>query len=296
MGKSVANAYPVAKATFSEADAILKTDFSKLIFDGPEADLNDTYNTQAALFVTSVATLRALQQEVPEAVPAFTAGHSLGEFTALVSAGALNFADGLRLVRARGRLMREAGEHNPGGMGAVLGLGVEQVTAICEQSASETGGAIVIANDNCPGQVVISGRGEAVDRALELAKETGAKRALRLALSVAAHSPLMASAAEAFRAELTQVRFSAPRHPIYGNVSAAPLPTPQAIVDELEAQIMAPVRWTASVQAMIADGVTTFVEIGAGEVLSGLIKRIDHSATRVTVKDEPSLKAFVESI
>ncbi len=295
MGKSVADAYPVARATFDEADAALQTDFSTMIFDGPEAALNDTYNTQAALFITGVATLRALQQELPEAVPAFTAGHSLGEFTALVSAGVISFGDALKLVRERGRLMREAGELNPGGMGAFIGLTVEQAQSICEAAAKETGGAIVIANDNCPGQVVISGNGEAVDRALELGKDAGAKRALRLALSVAAHSPLMASAAEAFKAELQQVSLSAPTHPIYGNVTAAPLPTPQAIVEELEAQIMAPVRWTESVQAMIADGAQTFVEIGAGDVLSGLVKRIDRSVNRVTVNDEASLKAFVQS-
>ncbi|MEM6280679.1 MAG: ACP S-malonyltransferase [Chloroflexota bacterium] len=294
MGKSVADAYPVAMDTFKEADDILETNFSGLIFDGPLDELNDTYNTQASLFVTSVATLRALQQEMPEAVPAFAAGHSLGEFTALVAAGSISYPEGLRLVRERGRLMKLAGETNPGGMGAFLGLSVEKAQEICEQAGKAADEDLVIANDNCPGQVVISGGANAVEKALELGKEAGAKRALKLALSVAAHSPLMESAAETFKGELAKVEFKAPAFPVYGNVSAAPLNTPDEIVTELESQVVAAVRWTESVQAMIADGARTFVEIGVGEVLSGLVKRIDRSTNRITVKDAQSLQALLQ--
>lgn len=294
MGKSVAEAFPAAKQTFEQADEILETHFSHLIFDGPLEELNDTYNTQAALFVVGVATLRALQTEMPEAVPGFAAGHSLGEFTALVSAGALTFEDGLRLVRERGRLMKIAGEEQPGSMGAFIGLSVEQAREICESAAKSTGEELVIANDNCPGQVVISGGSGAVEAALELGKAQGAKRAVKLALSVAAHSPLMKPAAESFKEELRKVTFSTPQYPVYGNVNAAPLATPADIVAELEAQIVAPVRWTESVQAMIADGAETFVEIGAGDVLSGLVKRIDRKVNRMTVNNEESLRQFVQ--
>lgn len=295
MGKSIADTYPAAMRTYEEANDILQTDFADLIFNGPKDVLNDTYNTQAALYVVSIATLRALQQELGDVAPAFAAGHSLGEFTALVNAGALGFEDGLRLVRERGRLMQVAGEENPGGMGAFLGLDVDTAQTICEKADAETGEAIVIANDNCPGQVVISGGAKAVDRALELGKAAGAKRALRLALSVAAHSPLMQSAAATFKEELRKIDFKEPAFPVYGNVSAAPLHTPQDIIAELEAQVVAPVRWNESVQAMIADGADTFVEIGAGDVLSGLIRRIDRSVTRITVNSADSLQQFTQT-
>ncbi len=295
MGQSVAEAYPVAKQTFEEADDILQTNFIDLIFTGPEDDLNDTYNTQASLYVVSVATLRALQKEAPQAVPAFAAGHSLGEFTALVCAGSLSFADGLRLVRERGRLMKVAGETNPGGMGAFLGLDLEKAREICNDAATETGQDIVIANDNCPGQVVISGGAVAVDKALELGKAAGAKRALRLALSVAAHSPLMQSAAEQFKQELNKVTFEPPKLAVYGNVSTEPLKTPADIIAELEKQVVAPVRWTESVQAMIRDGAETFVEIGVGDVLSGLVRRIDRSVSRKSVNDAKSMTGFLEN-
>lgn len=295
MGQSVAAAYPVARQTFEEADDILQMKFSDLIFTGPEDELNDTYNTQASLYVVSVATLRALQNEMPQAVPAFAAGHSLGEFTALVCAGALSFADGLRLVRERGRLMKVAGETHPGGMGAFLGLDLERARAICEEAGAATGEDLVIANDNCPGQVVISGGAAAVDKALELGKAAGAKRALRLALSVAAHSPLMHAAAEQFKAELHKVTFTPPQLAVYGNVSTEPLRTPADIVAELEQQIVAPVRWTASVQAMIRDGAATFIEIGVGDVLSGLVRRIDRSAARESINDADSMARFLEN-
>lgn len=295
MGKSVYETYPIARETFEEADDILQTAFSKLLFEGPLEELNDTYNTQASLFITSIATLRALQQHYPEAVPAFAAGHSLGEFTALVAAGSLSFSDGLRLVRERGRLMKLAGETNPGSMGAFLGLDVAKAESICQDASAATGEDLVIANDNCPGQVVISGGAAAVEKAMELGKAQGAKRAVKLALSVAAHSPLMQSAAEQFTHELEKVTFTKPQFPVYGNVSAAPLPTPNDIIHELTRQIVAPVRWTESVQAMIADGATSFVEIGNGDVLSGLVRRIDRSVNRLVIQDADSLTGFLEN-
>lgn len=293
MGERVASAYPAARATFDEADDILGVAFSDLCFHGPEDALNDTYNTQSALFVVGVATLRALQSELPDAVPGYAAGHSLGEFTALVCAGALSFEDGLRLVRERGRLMKEAGESNPGGMAAFLGLSVEKAEAICEQASQETSEPLVLANDNCPGQVVISGGIRAVERALELGPEAGAKRSIRLALSVAAHSPLMEPAAEVFRGLLKDVTFQAPDLPVYGNVSAAPLATVDDIRAELEEQILKPVRWTESMQQMIADGAETFVEIGSRDVLSGLLRRIDRTKRGIPVNSDESLAEFV---
>ena len=295
MGQSVAQAYPVAKQTFEEADDILQTHFTGLIFNGPEDQLNDTYNTQASLYVVSVATLRAIQQEAPQAVPTFAAGHSLGEFTALVCAGSLTFADGLRLVRERGRLMKVAGETNPGGMGAFLGLDLAKAQEICEAASKATKEDLVIANDNCPGQVVISGGAAAVDQALELGKAAGAKRALRLALSVAAHSPLMHPAAQQFKVELRNVSFNTPQLAVYGNVSAAPLKTVDNIITELEQQIVAPVRWTESVQAMIRDGATTFIEVGVGDVLSGLVRRIDRSITRKSINNAENVASFLEN-
>lgn len=294
MGKSVAEYFAIARQTFEEADDILKTNFSQLLFEGPLEELNDTYNTQSALYVVSVATLRALQERVPEAVPSFAAGHSLGEFTALVCAGSLTFAEGLRLVRERGRLMKEAGETHPGGMGAFLGLEVASAQEICQQASAQTGQALVVANDNCPGQVVISGGAAAVETALELGKAAGAKRAVKLALSVAAHSPLMQSAAEQFKRELQTVTFRAPAFAVYGNVSAAPLNTPAEIVSELEEQIVAPVRWTESVMAMVADGAKTFVEVGTGDVLSGLIRRIERGAGREVINSAETLNKFSE--
>lgn len=295
MGSSVAAAFPAARAIFDEADDILNIPFSKMLFEGPEADLNDTYNTQAALFVVGVATLGALQAQLPEATPAMAAGHSLGEFTALVAAKSLSFAEGLRLVRERGRLMKLAGETHPGSMAALLGLETQQVAALCEQAALDSGEVLVVANDNCPGQVVISGGSAAVDRALVLASESGAKRSVRLALSVAAHSPLMASASAAFREQLQTVTLNPPQFPIYANVSAKPITTVADIRQELELQILSPVRWTGSVQAMVVDGITHFVEIGSGEVLTGLVKRIERTSTRATIHNAETLMSFVES-
>ena len=294
MGKDFADAYPAARDLFQQADEILGFALSDLCFNGPEAILNDTLNTQPALYVCGAAILQALKAELPDARPAFVAGHSLGEFTALYAAGALSFDDGLRLVRERGRLMQAAGEEQPGAMAAILGLDADAVREVCERAASETGGVLVLANDNCPGQVVISGDNAALEQGLLLAKAAGAKRAIKLAVSIAAHSSLMQSVSERFARALAETRFNAPETPVYANVSAAPLADVDAIRQELEAQLTSSVRWTESVRAMIADGAELFLELGPKDVLSGLLKRIDGSKTGVPLNSVANLQQFLE--
>ncbi|TVR23005.1 MAG: [acyl-carrier-protein] S-malonyltransferase [Anaerolineaceae bacterium] len=292
MGADFYATSPAAKAIFDEADDVLETGFSALIFEGPAAELDDTYNTQAALYVCGVAGLAALQEAIPTARAICLAGHSLGEFTALTASGALSFADGLRLVRERGRLMREAGQRNAGAMAALLGASLDVAHEICTAATLQTSAPVVIANDNCPGQVVISGAIPAVDRAIALAAQKGVSRAVKLAVSVAAHSPLMASSADAFRETLAQTPINPPQIPVYGNVSAAPLADVDAIRAELDRQLTEPVRWTPSVQAMIRDGAVNFVEIGAGNVLAGLVKRIERKAGRYVVEDMAGVSAL----
>lgn len=294
MGKDIADIYPIARQTFEQADEFLGFALSDLCFNGPAESLNDTINTQPALYVTSMATLRVLQSEAPAAVPGFAAGHSFGEFTALATFGGMTFEDGLRLVRERGRLMKQAGERQPGAMAALLALDIELVRALCEAARAETGGVLVVANDNCPGQVVISGDDVTLDRALVLAKEAGARRAMKLAVSIAAHSPLMQSSSDEFRTALANTTFQVPSVPIYGNVSAAPLTSVAAIREELGAQLTSPVRWRESMQAMIADSADTFVEIGPKDVLTGLIKRIDGEKTTANLNSAENIQKFFE--
>lgn len=293
MGADAAAAYAPARDTFAEADDALGFPLSKLCFEGPEADLNLTLNTQPALFVCGIALMRALAELHPGVRPVALAGHSLGELTALTTAGALSFTDGVRLVRERGRLMTAAGDARPGAMAAVLGLDADAVRAVCAQAAQETGGVVVLANDNCPGQIVISGEYAALDHALVLAKAAGAKRAVKLAVSIAAHSPLMEAAAEGFRAVLAATPFSTPSVPVYGNVDAAPLGDADAIRRELEDQLMRSVRWTDSVRAMRAAGITHFIELAPKDVLTGLLKRIDASASGVTLHNADALVAYI---
>lgn len=288
MGKDVAEAYPAAREVFAQADAILGFDLSRLCFEGPEAELNDTINTQPALYVCSVALLRVLNAEAPACV----AGHSLGEFSALTAAHALSFEDGLRLVRERGRLMKEAGDKQPGGMAALLGLDRPDVEALCQQVSADSSKPVVVANDNCPGQVVISGDVQAVEQLMAVATERGARKAVRLAVSIAAHSPLMASAALDFQRRLNETAFSQPDMAVYANATAAPMTTSDEIRQQLARQLTAPVRWTETIQAMIAVGVDRFVEIGAGEVLTGLVKRIDRKVERVIINDVVTLESW----
>jgi [acyl-carrier-protein] S-malonyltransferase len=282
MGADLAEAFPIAKATFEEANQILGLSISELAWEGPEEELNDTANTQPALMVHSIAALRLLNDQFPELNPSAVAGHSMGELSALVAAGALPFADALSLVRTRGELMKQAGQANPGGMAAILGLAIPDVEKLCASSSSDDE-VVQVANDNCPGQVVISGHRAAVDRAVTNAKEAGAKRALPLAVSIAAHSPLMLSIETKFIAAVEAAPITDPHIPIVGNVQASTLQSAQAIREDLNAQLNARVRWTESVQAMRAMGIDTFIEIGSGSVLLNLVKRIDRASTRIAL-------------
>jgi [acyl-carrier-protein] S-malonyltransferase len=287
MGRALAEAEPAAAAVFAEADQILGAPLSRLCWEGPESDLSDTVNTQPALLVHSVAVLRALEARGVASQPAFVAGHSLGEFSALVAAGSLSFPEALRLVRERGRVMKEAGQRHPGGMAAVIGLDVDVVDGACREAREATGSAVEVANDNCPGQVVISGSEAALARATDRLKELGARRVIRLAVSIAAHSSLMASAQEVFRHSLARAEVAEPRLTVIGNVHAEPLHSVLDIRTDLEAQLTSRVRWTESVRSMARNGVTSFFELGTGEVLSGLIHRTD-PAVQVHAVDTPS--------
>jgi len=293
MTQTIAEAFPTANTIFTKADDILGYAISDYCFQGPEDKLNQTEFTQPALFVAGVATHQALIEYLGETpTPAFVAGHSLGEFTALVAANALTFEDGLRLVKKRAELMRDAGEQSPGAVAAILGLDIEVVRQLCADASQQTGEIVVVANDNCPGQVVISGAEAALDAALALASEQGAKRAVKLPVSVAVHSPLMQAASEEFAAAVASTPIQAPSIPVIGNVTATRLTTAEAIQDELTKQITASVLWTGSVQAMLVGGVTQFVEFGPGGVLLGLVKRIDRKAKRISLEQAEHIQAL----
>ncbi len=277
MGKSLAERYPTAKEIFAQADDWLGFSLSSQAWDGPEETLNDTINTQPALMVHSVAVLRVLQELIPEFQPAYVAGHSMGELSALVASASLPFRDALSLVRRRGELMKRAGVISPGGMAAILGLDIPTLDEICSQ-ASASGEVVQVANDNCPGQVVISGADAALERALPLAREAKARKVVRLAISIAAHSPLMNHAQEDFNQAVESAPIQDPVRPIIGNVSAKPMTNAAQIKADLRAQLTSRVRWTESIQYMLSQGVNTFVELGSGSVLAGLIRRIDREA------------------
>jgi [acyl-carrier-protein] S-malonyltransferase len=278
MGRDLAASFPVAKQTFEEADSILGFSLSKLMWDGPAEELNDTINTQPALYVHSLAAWRVLSLRLPDLEPAALAGHSLGELSALAASRALTFADGLRLVRTRGELMKRAGTLAPGGMAAILNLDIPALDKVCAE-ASREGETVQVANDNCPGQVVISGAKPAVERAMELAKAAGAKRALPLAVSIAAHSTLMATIQEEWNAAVRSVAMGDASAPVWGNVAARALTSAADLRADIMSQMQSRVRWTESVRDMVGNGLTRFVEVGSGTVLGGLVKRIDSSVT-----------------
>lgn len=280
MGKDLVERFPAAAEVFARADEVLGFPLSRLCFEGPAEELNDTVNAQPAILTVSIAALRVLEARGER--PVCVAGHSLGEFSALIAAGALTFEDALVVVQERGRLMKEAGIRHPGGMAAILGMDVEEVARICEQVSQATGGYVGIANDNCPGQVVISGDEGALQASMEAAKAAGAKRVVRLAVSIAAHSPLMAEAAAAFRSVLAKVAFHRPRVPFVANATAEVLTEPETIREMLVRQLTSPVRWRNSVQAMLRCGAIRFIEVGPGEVLTGLLRRIDASIHGLT--------------
>lgn len=292
MGRDVYERFAAARAIFAAADEALGFSLSQVCFEGPPETLTATENAQPALLTVSSALLAAARElagaDVP--LPAYMAGHSLGEYSALVAAGTLQFADAVRLVRRRGELMAAASE---GTMAAVMGLDLPTLQAVCTEAGAA--GAVVVANENSPGQLVISGSSAGVEQALALAKERGAKRVIPLSVSAAFHSPLMHTAATGLEAAVAEIRqINAPRAPVISNVTTRPLTTATDIRTELVAQVTSPVRWIASVERMAAEGVTRFVEIGPGNVLTGLIKRITPGVELINVSDSATLEGWLE--
>jgi [acyl-carrier-protein] S-malonyltransferase len=287
MGKTLYDASAAARRVFDQADDVLGFPLSRLCFQGPADELEDTINAQPAILTVSIAALEALKERLAEAGqkvdPTVVAGHSLGEFTALVAAGVIDFPSGLQLVRERGRLMKEAGEDSPGGMAAVIGLDVETLADVCHDASN--GSVIIVANDNCPGQTVISGEIAALLRAMEMAKERGAKRVARLGISIASHSPLMSRASAGLRDVLNRLPLGAPQIPVVANVTATAMLTVEDVRQELAYHVERPVNWTRSVAEMVNGGATTFIEVGPGQVLSGLIRRINRDVMTVSLTD-----------
>ena len=287
MGRRLYEASATARTVFDEADDVLGFSLSGLCFDGPAEELDDTVNAQPAILTVSTAALAALTELVAAAggklAPVVLAGHSLGEITALMAAGVIDFPSALRLVRERGRLMKEAGEERPGGMAAVIGLDEVLLAAVCAEAEGD--GVIGVANANCPGQTVISGELRALQRAMDLAKERGAKRVAQLRISIASHSPLMARASSQLGELLARVPLLAPQIPVIANVTGNALTTVDEVRQELAHHIERPVNWTRSVCGMVNSGVGTFVEVGPGDVLSGLIKRVSRDVTTLGLRD-----------
>ena len=271
MGKELYDNNPLAKELFDKADEILGFKITDIMFAGTDEQLKQTNVTQPAVFLHSVISALCLGDEF---APAMVGGHSLGEFSALVAVGALSFEDGLKLVAARANAMQKACEANPGTMAAIIGLPDEKVEEICAEVSTD-GNVVVAANYNCPGQLVISGNVDAINAACEKLKEAGAKRALPLKVGGAFHSPLMQPAKDELEAAIEKTIFNAPKCPVYQNVDAKPHTEPEVIKANLIAQLTSSVRWTASVQAMIADGADDFTECGPGKALQGMISRID---------------------
>ncbi|MFN0073947.1 MAG: ACP S-malonyltransferase [Chloroflexota bacterium] len=292
MGQAVYHASHAARGIFHQADEVLEFQLSKLCFEGPDDELQDTVNAQPAILTVSVACLAALREKWNalgrDLKPVFVAGHSLGEYTALVAADVLDFADALLLVRERGRLMKESGDHQPGGMAAVIGLSLEELQAICDEAG--TAGVIVIANSNSPEQTVISGALPALDRAIELARERGARSVVPLRISIASHSPLMQRAALQLAELVAHMRFREPTMPVVANIQGQILTTADEIRRELAEQICRPVEWTRSIRQMVEHGADTFVEIGPGQVLSRLIRRINREVRTHSLNEKQIAK------
>ncbi|NUU64485.1 ACP S-malonyltransferase [Paenibacillus agri] len=280
MGKDVYDALPVSRAVFDKGDEVLGFPLSQLVFEGPDSDLKQTVNTQPALLTASVAYLEALRGLGVK--PDYVAGHSLGEYSALVAAGVLSYEDAVRLVRLRGRFMEEAVPGGQGAMAAVLGAERDALAELC-RSISEGTGLVELANVNCPGQIVVSGSQAGVESVVQRVKEAGGKRAIPLEVSGPFHSSLMKEAADRLAAELKNITFNAPSVPVVVNVTAAPVSDPEEIHELLVRQVYSPVLWHDSVEWMISEGVDTFVEIGSGSVLTGLIRKIDKSVKLVNI-------------
>jgi [acyl-carrier-protein] S-malonyltransferase len=295
MGRDVHAASPAAREVFALADATLGFSLSRLCFEGPEDELRRTEVQQPNILATSVALLRALSERaVPQ--PAFVAGHSLGEYTALVAAGALDLEDTLRLVHLRGRLMQEAVADGKGAMAAILGCSAEVVERACARAREDTGRVVTPANYNGPAQTVIAGEALAVEYACARAKEAGAKRAVPLAVSAPFHCPLMEPAAAKLWTELATIRFRSPQPPVVTNVEAAPNPDPGRIPELLRAQVTAPVRFTEMVRRLVADGVTSVLEVGPGRVMTGLVARIEARVERMALATADEIAGVAERL
>ena len=290
MGKDLAAQFPAAKQIFDEADSILGFSLSKLMWDGSKEGLDETINTQPALYVHSIAVWMTYTLQA-STKPAAVAGHSLGELSALTASGALSFTDGLKLVRTRGELMKRAGELNPGGMAAILGVDIPTLDKVCAE-ASTTDEIVQVANDNCPGQVVISGHKPALERAMAGAKAAGAKRALPLAVSIAAHSPLMDSIQSDWNTAVDACAIKDAEIPVVGNVHAKAIRLADELRADIKAQMQSRVRWTESVQGMSGSGIQTYVEAGSGDVLIGMVKRIDAVASRFALGSPKDFEAL----
>jgi len=287
MGRDLYQGFDAAKAVFEQADEALGFSLSRLCFDGPEDELRQTINAQPAIVAVSFACLEASREakaDLPQAN--FVAGHSLGEYTALAAAEVLDFATTVYLARERGRLMHEAGELTPGGMAAIIGLDETPLAEVCAQTDTR------VANINCPGQLVISGAEDNLSQAVEMAKARGAYRAIPLQVSGAFHTPLMQSAVDGMAQVIATFAFKDPSIPIIGNTKAQPLTTAESVKEELLQQLCNCVQWQRSVEYIVGGGVSTFVEIGPGKVLAGLIKRINKSVKILNIGDAESVKNF----
>jgi [acyl-carrier-protein] S-malonyltransferase len=293
MGKELAENFAVVRQTFEEADDALASKLSRICFEGPESDLLLTENTQPALLATSTAFYRLIKSETGLQASCF-AGHSLGEYSALVAAGALTFADALRTVRARGSFMQDAVPVGTGAMAAILGVEPDVVAGVC--AAAAQGEVVVPANYNCPGQIVISGQASAVNRVVEMAKEHGIRKVLLLPVSVPSHCSLMAGAGERLAAVLDAVAVMPLQTPVVSNVEAKPYTEAERVKELLVAQISSPVLWEASVREMAASGVTRVVEVGPGKVLTGLAKKIDKNLALNYFDDLAGFKAFIGEV
>lgn len=290
MGRDLYDSYDSAKAIFEQADEALGFPLSRLCFEGPEDELRQTINAQPAIVTVSLACLKALDEassgyEITS--PAFVAGHSLGEYTALAVAGVLDFATTIGLARERGRLMYEAGQKSPGGMVAVIGLDKASLVEVCEETDTR------IANINCPGQLVISGAKGNLTRAADLAKERGARRTVPLAVSGAFHTPLMMPAVDGMSKIMATLSFHDPVIPVIANTTARPLTTAEMVRAELLRQLCNGIDWQGSIEYMVSEGVTTFIEIGPGKVLTTLIKRIDSNVKTLNIGDAEAIKNMV---
>jgi [acyl-carrier-protein] S-malonyltransferase len=296
MGRDLATSSPAAGAVWAAADAALGTSISHLAWEGPSEELDRTEQAQPALLAASIAILEAVRERRAAAgagdlAPAFAAGHSMGQYSAFVAAGVLSLQDGIRLVRRRGEVMQASGKGRDGAMAALIGLDDARLPELVAAAAAH--GTFVVANRNSPGQVVVSGERPAIEAGAELAKSLGAKRAIVLPVSVAAHSPLMADAAEAMRQTLASIAMADPTTTLLANADARPIRTADAARGELVEHLTAGVDWIAAVQAMVAAGVTTFVEVGPGRVLTGLIKRIAPDVEVLAADDPASLDRII---